>query len=146
MSITVELPPDVEDRVRGIHDLDRRIAVFLRGQADLEEWRKRRYSERARRLLEESRGNVDELRNQVSREELFQRFFELHDRITSSSDARLSGRAGYQCRSGLEADGEPCQPKSRTARLMEARRMHAALFGRRAARIRREAVRARLLR
>ena len=83
MSITIELPPDVEDRVRAIHDLDRRVAAFLRGQAELEEWRKRRYSERARRLLEESRANAHELREQVSREELFQRFFELHDRITS---------------------------------------------------------------
>ena len=83
MSIAVELPPDVEDRVRAIHDLDRRIAAFLRGQAELEEWRKRRYSDRARRLLEENRANLHELREQVSREELFQRFFELHDRITA---------------------------------------------------------------
>ena len=83
MSITVELPADVEDRVRAIHDLDRRVAAFLRGQAELEDWRNRRYGERARRLLEESRANVQELNEQVSREELFQRFFELHDRITS---------------------------------------------------------------
>ena len=82
MSITVELPADVEDRVRAIHDLDRRVAAFLRGQAELEDWRKHRYSARAHRLLEESRANVHDLK-QVSREELFQRFFELHDRITS---------------------------------------------------------------
>ena len=83
MSITVELPPDVEERVKAIRDLDQRVADFLRGQAELEDWRKRRYSERARRLLDESRANAHELKERVSRDELFRRFFELHDRITS---------------------------------------------------------------
>lgn len=83
MSIIVELPPEVEERVKAIRDLDQRIADFLRGQAELEDWRKRHYSERARRLLEESRTTARELKERVSREELFRRFFELHDRMTS---------------------------------------------------------------
>ena len=80
MSITIELSPEVEERVKAIRDLDQRVADFLRGQAELEDWRKRRYSERARRLLDESREGVS--KEQVGREELFRRFFELHDRIT----------------------------------------------------------------
>ena len=83
MSITVELPPDVEERVKAIRDLDQRVADFLRGQAELEDWRKRRYSERARRLLDESREGANQLKEQVGREELFRRFFDLHDRFTS---------------------------------------------------------------
>ncbi len=83
MSITVQLPPDVEERVKSIRDLDRRVADFLRGQAELEDWRKRRYSERARRLLEESRANAQASKEGESRDELFRRFFELHERISS---------------------------------------------------------------
>jgi hypothetical protein len=83
MSIVVQLPPEVEERVKAIRDLDRRVADFLRGQAELEDWRKRRYSERARRLLDESRANAQMLKESVSRDELFRRFFEMHERITS---------------------------------------------------------------
>ena len=73
----------MEERVKAIRDLDQRVADFLRGQAELEDWRKRRYSERARRLLDESREGANKLKEGVGCEELFRRFFELHDRFTS---------------------------------------------------------------
>lgn len=85
MSITVELPPEMEERVRQIPDLNERVAAFLRDQADYEAWRQRRYSTRARMLAEESLAEAVQLKAQGSgREELFERFFELHDRITRS--------------------------------------------------------------
>ena len=34
MSITIELPPDVERRLAALPDLDQRVAEFLRGQAE----------------------------------------------------------------------------------------------------------------
>ena len=34
MSITIELPPDVEKRLAGLPDLGQRVADFLRGQAE----------------------------------------------------------------------------------------------------------------
>jgi hypothetical protein len=48
MSITIELPPDLDERVCVIPDLDKRIVQFLRTQTDLEEWRNRQYSPEAR--------------------------------------------------------------------------------------------------
>ncbi len=83
MSITVQLPPDVEQRVRAIPNLDKRIVAFLRDQADWEEWRQRRYSAKARAIATESLAEADALKAQgVSREEMFREFFEVYDRIT----------------------------------------------------------------
>jgi hypothetical protein len=83
MSITVELPPEMEERIRQIPDLNERVAAFLRDQADYEAWRARRYNAKARALAEESLAEAEQLKAQgVGREELFRRFFDLHDRIT----------------------------------------------------------------
>ncbi len=83
MSITVELPPEMEERVRQIPDLKERVTAFLRDQADCEEWRQRRYSAKARTIAEESLAEAEALKAQgLGRGELFRRFFELHDRIT----------------------------------------------------------------
>ena len=83
MSITVELPPEMEERVRQIPDLNQRVAAFLHDQADYEAWRERRYSAKARALAAESLAEAEKLKEEgIGREELFQRFFELHDRIT----------------------------------------------------------------
>ena len=82
MSITVELPPDVEQRVRDLPDLNKRIVNFLRDQADWEEWRRRRYSAQAQTIALESLAEAEALKVQgVSREEMFREFFEVHDRI-----------------------------------------------------------------
>lgn len=83
MSIIVELPPAMEERLLQIPDLNQRVAAFLRDQADYEAWRERRYCAKARALAEESVAEADELKAQGDgREELFRRFFELHDHIT----------------------------------------------------------------
>ena len=81
MSITFELPPDVAKRVKAIRDLDQRVAAFLRGRT--RGLAQARYSERTRRLLDESREGANKLKEGVGCEELFRRFFELHDRFTS---------------------------------------------------------------
>jgi len=85
MSITVDLPPDIEEQVQGIPDLAQRIAAFLRHQVEHEKWQKQRYSERARGLLAASRTEAHALRQSgKSRDELFREFMELHKSVTRS--------------------------------------------------------------
>ena len=85
MSITVELPPDIEQQAHAIPDLSQRIAAFLRHQVEYEAWRKQRYSEKTRGLLEASRTEADALRTSGrSRDELFREFMDLHENITRS--------------------------------------------------------------
>ena len=83
MSITVELPPDLEQQARAIPDLGQRIAAFVRNQVEYELWRKQRYSEKARGLLEASRAETAKLKaSGKTRDELFREFMELHENIT----------------------------------------------------------------
>ena len=85
MSITIELPPDVEKRLAALPDLDQRVADFLRGQAELEQWRERRYSAKVREIVRESLAEAEEAKARgVSREEAFREFFEVYDRITAA--------------------------------------------------------------
>ena len=82
MSITIELPPDIEDRVRAIPDLDQRIAEFLRHQTSLEEWRGQRYSPGARALVAGAAAEAAELRaKSVSREQAFRDLREARQEI-----------------------------------------------------------------
>ena len=82
MSITVELPPDLDQEVRGIPDLENRVLSFLRNQVEHEKWRKARYSEQALQLLEESKADAVRLKAEgVPREEMFRRFFEAYDKV-----------------------------------------------------------------
>jgi len=62
MSITIELPPDLDERVRVIPDLDKRIVQFLRTQTDLEEWRNRHYSPEARAVSGRALAESERLR------------------------------------------------------------------------------------
>jgi hypothetical protein len=83
MSITIELPADVEKRLAGLPDLGQRVADFLRGQAELEQWREKRYSAKAREIVRESLAEAERLKaTGVPREELFEEFMVLHERIT----------------------------------------------------------------
>lgn len=83
MSITIELPPDIEDRVRAIPDLDQRVADFLRHQAGLEEWRARRYSPGAQAILAAAEAEAARLRETgVSREQAFRELREAQDEIS----------------------------------------------------------------
>ena len=84
MSITVELPSDIESQVRAIPDLDQRIADFLRNQAAYEQWRAGRYNEKVRRLAEEGMAEGERLKAEgVSREEMFGRLFAVLEKIES---------------------------------------------------------------
>lgn len=84
MSITVELPPDLEQQVKDIPDMGQRVVSFLRDQVEYENWRKSRYSDEARRLLAESKVEAEQLKAEgVPRAELFRQFFEAYDRIAS---------------------------------------------------------------
>jgi len=51
MSITIELPPDVDQQVKEISDVEQRVVPFLRNQVEYEKWRKQRYSAKALRLV-----------------------------------------------------------------------------------------------
>jgi hypothetical protein len=86
MSITVELPPDMEAQVRTIPDLDQRVLSFLRSQVEYEKWRKERYSERARRIVSQGLADAQQMRVAgVTREEMFRRLFEVCDGIAPQS-------------------------------------------------------------
>ena len=83
MSITIELPPDVDQQVKEIPDVEQRVVSFLRNQVEYEKWRKQRYSAKTLRLVEESKAEAEQLRaSGKSREELFEEFMVLHERIT----------------------------------------------------------------
>jgi hypothetical protein len=76
MSITVELPPEIEAQVRTIPNLDQRVLSFLRSQVEHEKWREQRYSEKARSIVREGLSDTERMKTQgVSREEMFQRLF-----------------------------------------------------------------------
>ena len=83
MSITIELPPDLDQRVRVIPDLEKRVVQFLRTQTDLEEWRSRRYSPEAREAAARAIAEADRLRaSGMTREEAFEQLLGLHEKIT----------------------------------------------------------------
>ena len=86
MSITVELPPDIEAQVRTIPDLDQRVLSFLRSQVEHEKWREQRYSEKACSIVREGLSDAEQMKAQgVSREEMFQRLFAVFDEIAPQS-------------------------------------------------------------
>jgi hypothetical protein len=82
MSITIELPPDLESRVRVIPDLDRHVLDFLRNQADLVDWRSRRYSPAAQAIVAEAVAEGARLSAQgVTREQAFRELREMRGEI-----------------------------------------------------------------
>ena len=82
MSITVELPPDIEAQVRTIPDLGQRVVSFLRSQVEHEKWRGERYSAKARNIVSEGLGDAERMKaTGVSREEMFRRLFAVVDEI-----------------------------------------------------------------
>ena len=86
MSIIVEVPPDLEEQVRTIPNLDQRVLSFLRSQVEYEKWRGQRYSEKARRIVSEGLVEAERMKKSgVSREEMFRRLFEVCDEIAPQS-------------------------------------------------------------
>jgi hypothetical protein len=51
MSITFDIPPDVQAALEGISDLNVRVALFLRHEAQLETLRRQRHSAQAREIV-----------------------------------------------------------------------------------------------
>ena len=86
MSITVEVPPDLEEQVRTIPDLNQRVLTFLRTQVEHENWRRQRYSQKARRIVTEGLAEAEQMKKAgVSRDEMFRRLFEVCDEIAPRS-------------------------------------------------------------
>jgi glutamyl-tRNA reductase len=54
MSITFDIPADVQAEVEGIPDLNLRVALFLRHEAQLEKVRRQRHSAQAREIVGEA--------------------------------------------------------------------------------------------
>lgn len=82
MNIMIELPSDLESRVRAIPDLDRRVVDFLRNQADLEDWRSRRYRPEAQAIVAEAMAEGARLGAQgMSREQAFRELREIREEI-----------------------------------------------------------------
>ena len=85
MTLTLELPADLEAEAAKIPDLQSRVATFLRHQIDLEKWRAGRYSEQARQLVAQSAIEAERMRSEgFDREQVFEEFFKLHQEITTS--------------------------------------------------------------
>jgi hypothetical protein len=82
MSITVELPPDLDQQVRDIPDVEKRVLSFLRDQVEYERWRRERYSDEARRLLGESKEEAARMQAEgVPRAEMVRRFIQAYDKV-----------------------------------------------------------------
>lgn len=82
MSITVELPPDIEDRIRAIPDLSQRVAEFLRHQVGIEEWRARRYSPEAQAIVAVAEAEAARLGAEgVPRAQIFRELREAREEI-----------------------------------------------------------------
>ena len=86
MSLSVELPPEIEEQVRAIPDLDQRVLAFLRNQVEYEKWRRQRYSQQARQIVSDGLAEAGRMKSAgVSREEMFRRLFEVCDEIAPQS-------------------------------------------------------------
>jgi hypothetical protein len=82
MSITIELPADIESRIRAIPDLEQRMVEFLRHQAALEEWRGRRYCPEAQTIVTDALAEAERLRQAgLPREQAFRELREAREEI-----------------------------------------------------------------
>ena len=59
MSMTFDIPADVQAGVTGIADLDLRVALYLRHEARLEAIRRQRHSPQAREIVAEAVRNAE---------------------------------------------------------------------------------------
>ena len=80
MTLTLDLPPELERDAVQITDLKDRLLIFVRQQVDLERWRSRRYSPESRRLVAESAS----LAAGMTQEEAAAGFLGLQDRISAA--------------------------------------------------------------
>ena len=73
-TLTVGVPDDLDEAIARIDDLEERVVNFLRHQADLEAWRRRRCDSEVRALGEEAIRRGRELKETLPRDERVRRF------------------------------------------------------------------------
>jgi len=72
MSISIELPADIESDARSIPDLPQLLTSFIRSQVELERWRKKRFSPQTREIVRQAVEEAASLRARgITREQLF---------------------------------------------------------------------------
>jgi hypothetical protein len=82
MTLTLNLPPELELRARGIPDLQDQVISFVRDLAELEQWRDGRYSGKAEKLVDAGFADGDRRRGEgLPREDAVRRFREVQERI-----------------------------------------------------------------
>lgn len=59
MTMTFEIPPDVQAGVAGIPDLNQRVAQYLRHEANMEALRRQRHSQQAREIVRRALDKVE---------------------------------------------------------------------------------------
>jgi len=83
MSITFDIPPDVQAGLEGISDLNLRVALYLRLEAQLEAVRRQRHSTQARDIVAAAVSKVEADRGAgTDPDEAFDEFRRLHQSIT----------------------------------------------------------------
>ena len=83
MTMTFDIPAEVQSEVVGIPGLDMRVALFLRHEAQLERVRRERHSAEAREIAERAmRGAEADKAAGRSREDAFAEFRKLHTEVT----------------------------------------------------------------
>lgn len=82
MSVTLEIPAEIEHAALGIPDLQSRFVSFIRQQLSLEEWRKNRYSDTAKELLRQATAQAEvRMAAEETYQEVADRFQQVHRRI-----------------------------------------------------------------
>lgn len=83
MSVTIEIPAEIESAALSIPDLNARLLTFVRHQVDLERWRNNRYSSKAQQLVAQGLAEAEQLKAAgISREEALELFEGVHNRIS----------------------------------------------------------------
>ena len=84
MSVTFDIPADVQRSVEGIPGLERRVTQFLRHEAELEAVRQGRHSARARELVERALTGVEADKAACpDRQQSFDELLALHQKFTA---------------------------------------------------------------
>lgn len=87
MSVTLELPADLENAANAIPDMPKRIELFIRQQVAHEQWKKGRYSEEARRLVAEGLIQAEKSKTDgITREQAAEGLLDVLDKIKAQLD------------------------------------------------------------
>ena len=84
---TYSVPDELAPAVESIDDLDKRVGWFVREQAALEAWRRRRHSAEAKRLVDTALAEGERLREEENPEDTRTRLLKRWDAITQAIDS-----------------------------------------------------------